>query len=76
MAFISRQGTSNTFSADAHRLFGDNWWAVDVFFICLETHQQHHTLIFAVCQSIFVFFLIEKDMKEHNWSGGVGFKLK
>ena len=20
--------------------------------------------------------LIEKDMKEHNWSGGVGFKLK
>ena len=20
--------------------------------------------------------LIEKDMKEHNWSGGIGFKLK
>ena len=35
MAFISRQGTANTFSADAHRLFGDNWWAVDVFFYLL-----------------------------------------
>ncbi len=33
MAFISRQGILGTFSADAHRMFGDNWWAMDVFFI-------------------------------------------
>ena len=33
MAFISRQGVLGTFSADAHRMFGDNWWAMDVFFI-------------------------------------------
>ena len=34
----------------------NNWWAVDVFFYCLETHQQHHTLIFSICQSVFCIF--------------------
>ena len=56
MAFISREVFERYLPADAHRLFADNGWAVDVFFIFLKTHQQHHTLNFCFCQPVFCIF--------------------
>ena len=32
------------------------WWAVDVFFVFLKTHQQNHTLNSCFCQPVFCVF--------------------
>ena len=79
MAFISREVFRRYLLADAHRLFGDNGWAVDVFYFVFITVLSY-TIMFILSisntniialriykyNSLYVFYLLIVPIDYHK----------
>jgi len=66
MAFISREVCVRYLPADAHRLFGDNRWAVDVFFILFASVASYTKFLFLSTSFLYFFVNIYNSLYEYE----------